>query len=66
MRKKALHDVFDKADNVTVKDWNLTDDTKPHEYVELVVVAAITGASKFLVEAALKHLGEKLAEKSCR
>jgi hypothetical protein len=64
LRKKALHDVFDKADNVAVKDWDLTDDAEPHEYVELVVVAAITGASKFLVEAALKHIGEKLAEKA--
>lgn len=36
-RKQALHEIFDQQTGVLVADWGRTDDTEPHEYVELVL-----------------------------
>jgi hypothetical protein len=56
-RKNALHEVLDEEPGWRVEDWGLTDDSQPHELVELVV--AILGSPQFQAVAvpALTFLG---------
>jgi hypothetical protein len=60
-RRDALHEVFQASTSVTVLDWGDTDDTAPHEYVELVLGAAGSAVFSYVVVPGLKFLGEKLA-----
>ena len=61
-RKAALHDVLDEQDAPTVLDWGHTDDSQPHEYVELIIEGAKI-ALKYVIVPGLKFVAEKLAEK---
>jgi hypothetical protein len=61
-RKKALHAVFDSDQSIKVLNWGDTDDSGPHEYVELTLVGyAIV---HYAVVPGLEWLGKKLAEKA--
>lgn len=62
-RKAALHDVLDGQEAPAVLDWGDTDDTTPHEYVE-VIVAIGAAALKYAIVPGLKFVAEKLAEKA--
>ena len=37
-RKRALHDVLEEEPAWRIEDWGETDDAKPHELVELIIV----------------------------
>lgn len=63
-RKEALHEVFDAERSVQVLRWGDTDDTRSHEYVELLIAAAASPAFKYVVVPGLKFLAQKLAEKA--
>lgn len=63
-RKEALHEVFDGDPNIQVMDWGDTDDSRSHEYVELVLGAAATATFQYVVVPGIKWLGNKLAEKA--
>jgi hypothetical protein len=63
-RREALHEVLDSSKPVRVLDWGYTDDTVPHEYVELVLGAAASAAFSYAIVPGLKFLGKKLAEKT--
>jgi hypothetical protein len=63
-RKEALHEVFSVEKSVLVLDWGQTDDTKSHEYVELLIGAVATPAFQYLIVPGLKFIGQKLAEKA--
>jgi hypothetical protein len=62
-RKAALHDVLDEQDAPTVLDWGDTDDTTPHEYVEVIVDIA-AAALTYAIVPGLKFVAEKLAGKA--
>src|SRR2546426_2883192 len=61
-RGLALHDVLDDSLAVTVADWGATDDTKPREYVELILGVAST-IFTYAIVPGLKLVGKKLTEK---
>ena|SRR5438046_2475173 len=63
-RRDAVHEVFDAKPGVEVLDWGKTDDTQPHEGVEIVI--GIVGAAifKYVVSPGLNWLGTKLAERA--
>ncbi len=61
-RRGALHEVFDSKKSVEVVDWGQTDDTRPHEFVEIVLGAVAVRVVQYAVVPGLKFLGEKLAE----
>src|SRR5262249_30567039 len=63
-RKFALHDVFDRQKEVTVSDWGKTDDTTPHEFVELSIGALASAVFTYAIVPGIKYVGEKLAEKA--
>lgn len=63
-RKEALHEVFDTQKSVEVLNWGDTDDTPPHEFVELVVGAVAVPAFQYVLGPGLKFLAQKLAEKA--
>jgi hypothetical protein len=63
-RKAALHDVLDEQDAPVVVDWGDTDDTQPHEFVEIIVAVAAKMALEYVIVPGLKSLAEKLAEKA--
>jgi hypothetical protein len=63
-RKEALHAVFGIGSPLTVLDWGDTDDTRPHEFVELSLASIAGAAFTYAVVPGLKWLGEKLAEKA--
>lgn len=60
----ALHAVFDTNPNFQVKDWGETDDSLPHEYVEILLKAAANAAFQYAVVPGVKWLSQKLAEKA--
>lgn len=60
-RRHALESVFGSSDEIRVVDWGDTKDSKPHELVELVLVAG-SAALKYAVVPGLRLLGEKLIE----
>lgn len=62
-RKDALHEVFD-GQVVQVKDWGQTDDTQPHEYIELVVDVGTFLWTNPIVIPVAKWIFEKLADKA--
>jgi len=61
-RKKALHAVFDSENSIQVLDWGDTDDSMPHEYVELGLVSY--AILHYAAVPGLEWLGKKLAEKA--
>ena len=63
-RKNALHEIFDTTENqVRVSDWGQTDDTQPHELVELVLGVVGSAAFQYIVVPGIQFLAKKLAEK---
>jgi hypothetical protein len=64
-RRAALHDVLDEPDAPPVLSWGDTDDTRPHEYVELAVaIAELTEkALKYVIVPGLRFVANKLAER---
>jgi hypothetical protein len=63
-RKAALHEAFDNDPAIQVADWGDTDDSSPHEFVELVLGAAGTAALNYAIVPGIKWLGLKLADKA--
>lgn len=63
-RKYALHAVFDSDPVIRVVDWGDTDDTRPHEFIEVALGAAATAAFQYAIVPSIKWLGIKLAEKA--
>jgi hypothetical protein len=63
-RKSALHSVLDHEEGVRVLDWGETNDTSPHEFVEVSVVAVASLVLNYAIVPGLKYVGEKLAEKA--
>jgi hypothetical protein len=63
-RRSALHDVLDEQDAPAVLDWGETDDTKPHEFVEVIIAVAARETFKYVIVPGLKFIAEKLAEKA--
>jgi hypothetical protein len=63
-RKEALHSIFAENSAFVVNDWGKTDDTKPHEFVELFLVPAGAVALHYAIVPGLKWVALKLAEKA--
>jgi hypothetical protein len=63
-RKDALHAVFDDDSDVRVTDWGDTDDSRPHEYVEVALAAVASTVFHYAIVPGIKWLGLKLAEKA--
>lgn len=63
IRKKALHEVLDNENNVKVSDWGTTDDTSPHEYVEILLGIAGSATFNYVIVPGIKFIAEKFAEK---
>ena len=63
-RKEALHEVFGAGTDIQVINWGNTDDTRSHEYVELLIAALATPTFEHVVVPGLKFLAQKLAEKA--
>ncbi len=63
-RKDAMHAVFDSDPVIRVSDWGDTDDSRPHELVEVALGAAATAAFQYAIIPGIKWLGSKLAEKA--
>jgi hypothetical protein len=63
-RKVALHDALEGTSEFRVTDWGNTDDTRPHEFVSLVLAAAGSATFHYAIVPGLKWLGEKIAEKA--
>jgi hypothetical protein len=64
LRREALHDVLDNQGVVQVIIWGDTDDTKSHEYVEIILSAIGATIIKPILIEGIKKLGKKLAEKA--
>lgn len=64
LRKKALNDVFDKKSTIQVIDWGNTNDTIPHEYVELILTTITSSIILPFIIKGIKELGKKLVEKA--
>ena len=63
-RKDALHAVLDGDPIIRVTDWGDTDDSQPHEFVEVALGAATTAVFQYAIVPGVKWLGLKLAEKA--
>lgn len=63
-RKSALHAALESEPGIRVSSWGLTDDVRPHEFVELSIGAVATLVVNYAVIPGLKYVGEKLAEKA--
>jgi hypothetical protein len=63
-RKEALHAVLDNESAIHIEDWGNTDDTQPHEFVEIILGVAATATFKYAVVPGVKWLGKKLADKA--
>ncbi|MDA1316107.1 MAG: hypothetical protein O2968_22525, partial [Acidobacteria bacterium] len=62
--KDALHGALDGDPIIRVTDWGDTDDSRPHEYVEVLLGAAATAVFQYVIVPGVKWLGLKLAEKA--
>ena len=62
-RKAALHDVLDNQQLIQVVDWGNTDDTEPHEFVEITLGALASAAFTYAIVPGLQYVGEQLAKK---
>jgi hypothetical protein len=63
-RKRALHDVFGDQKGIAVLSWGDTDDTKSHEWVQLVIGLVGMPVFHYAIVPGLRFVGEKLAEKA--
>ena len=63
-RRDALHAVLDGDRNLRVLDWGKTDDTTPHEFVEIALSATATAVFTYAIIPGVKWIGVKLAEKA--
>lgn len=63
-RKDALREILDSEPLIQVTDWGDTDDTNPHELVEIALGAASTAAIQYVIVPGVKWLGRKLVEKA--
>ena len=63
-RKEALHDAFDGDPVIRVTNWGETDDSHPHEFVEVALSATATAVFQYAIVPGVKWLGLKLAEKA--
>ena len=63
-RKDALHDVLDNEKSIEVFNWGNTDDSQPHEFVEITLGALASAAFTYAIVPGLKYVAEKLAEKA--
>jgi hypothetical protein len=63
-RKDALHAAFDGDPILQITDWGATDDSRPHEYVEVLLGAAATAVFQYAIVPGVKWLGLKLVEKA--
>jgi hypothetical protein len=63
-RRDALHSVFDDISEIEVRSWGDTDDTKPHEFVELSLAGVVGAVFTYAIVPGLQWLGKKLAEKA--
>ena len=62
-RREALHDAFEGDPVIRVTNWGETDDSRPHEFVELALSATATAVFHYAIVPGVKWLGLKLAEK---
>jgi hypothetical protein len=60
-RRAALHEAFE-GKSLMVVAWGETDDTRPHEFVELALGAAASAVFSYAIVPGIKFLGDKLAE----
>jgi len=56
-RMQALHEIFDNNDSWKVHDWGATDDTEPHEYVELIIEIVTNPVVQAVAVPALTYIG---------
>lgn len=63
-RRDALHAIFDGDPTIRVASWGKTDDSGPHEYVEILLGATATGLFHYAIVPGVKWLGARLAEKA--
>lgn len=63
-RKDALHAVFDGDPILKVTDWGETDDSRSHEYVEVLLSMVAPAVFQYAIVPGVKWLGLKLAEKA--
>lgn len=63
-RQRALHAVLDNVPGLVVVNWGSTDETQPHEYVDVVLAALASPAITGAVIPGLKFVASKLAEKA--
>lgn len=63
-RQRALHALLDKVPGLVVVNWGDTDDTHPHEYVDILLAALASPAIAHAVVPGLKFVASKLAEKA--
>ena len=63
-RRDTLHAVLDGDHIIRVTDWGDTDDSGPHELVELALGAGATAVFQYAIVPGVKWLGLKLAEKA--
>lgn len=68
LRSGALHEVFDNSTTAQVLNWGDTDDDRPHEFVEALVVTligvAVAAAVDHIVVPGIKALVQKLRERN--
>ena len=62
-RKQALHEVLDQQSGVTVLDWGQTDDTAPHERVQIIIAVARSRVFAYAIKPSIQFVAKKLAEK---
>jgi len=63
-RRVALHEELDYRKSISVLDWGQTDDSDPHEYVELILSAFASSALSYVIVPGLEFIGKKFAEKA--
>ena len=63
-RKSALHEVLDGEKSITVLSWGDTDDTRSHEFVQLILTHLASAVLIYPIVPGLKYVAEKLAEKA--
>jgi hypothetical protein len=61
-RQQALHEALTHDEGFEVASWGATDDTQPHEFVE--VVALVTPVAAAAAWTVIQWLGKKLVEKA--
>jgi hypothetical protein len=55
--------VLDQQSGVTVLDWGQTDDTAPHELVQIIITVARSRVFAYAIMPSIQFVAKKLAEK---